>query len=153
MFDRFADQAVCLTPPTAVVAAGRPTVPTSRTCAGSAERREACLASARTVVDRSGCAKQVNSIHIASRPLNSKNPEISGRNRKGCALSSSRTWARHRAVAWNKHGMTGAEFALVDFVPDGLRAEGYGSASSRSLTGLSTSFRPLHISLQTTSLS
>jgi hypothetical protein len=40
-------------------------------------------------------------------------------------LVSSRINTGHRIAAWNKHGMIGAEFALVDFVADGLRAEGF----------------------------
>lgn len=40
-------------------------------------------------------------------------------------MVSSRTGTGHRTVAWNKYGAIGAEFALVDFVSDGLRAEGY----------------------------
>ena len=32
--------------------------------------------------------------------------------------------AGHRVVAWNKEGLAGAEFAVVDLAGDGLRAEG-----------------------------
>jgi uncharacterized protein len=39
-------------------------------------------------------------------------------------LVGSGVGAGHRVVAWNKDGMAGAEFAVVDFCGDGLRAEG-----------------------------
>lgn len=40
-------------------------------------------------------------------------------------MVSSRIDTAHRIVAWNKHGMIGAEFALIDFAADRLRAEGF----------------------------
>ncbi len=42
-----------------------------------------------------------------------------------CALVSPRSDTGHRIVAWNKHGMIGDEFALIDFDADGLHAEGF----------------------------
>lgn len=39
-------------------------------------------------------------------------------------MAGSRIDSGHRVVAWNKDGMAGAEFAVVDLVGDGLLAEG-----------------------------